>query len=124
MLNSVSVGSIYAIQNPVLNLWNQQRVAGQIQSNNFEQVSLRPVSQSSAQSAQQQISPRDDAAEQGAVLEALRYRPDRPLVQAGTLQQVNPVQAAASFRRVNDLLVSDAQTRDPANRIRTVNVYI
>jgi hypothetical protein len=99
-------------------------VAGQLQTNDFEQVSLRPVTASSAQTAQHEVTPRHEAAEQGAILEGLRYRPERPLMEAGTVQQANPQQAAASFRRVNELLVSDAQTRDPANRIRTVNVYV
>ncbi|MBF0184821.1 MAG: hypothetical protein HQM06_10595 [Magnetococcales bacterium] len=124
MLNSIAVGAVYAIPHPLLNLWNQQRIGAQIQTNNNEQVSLRPVTRADAQAPQQAVVSRNESAEIAAIREALNHRPDRPLLETGTLAPVNPLQATTAFRRVNELLVNDALTRDPANRTKTINVYV
>ena len=122
MFNPLSVSTVYGVPDPLHGYVNLQRASGQILTNNFEQVHVRSVASADPQSGQPAVRSAD-AEEGGAILESLRYRSDRPLQETNTLETASPTQAAAAFRRVSDVLVADSWARDPANRVKTINVF-
>ncbi len=122
MINTISANASFGMFDPLQGYANLQKVNGQIQTNNFEQVHVRSVTSTEQQSGEQAVGSADSA-ERGRLLESLRYRLDRPLVETSVLEKVGPAQAAASFQRMSDFLVSEFRARDPANQVKSISVF-
>lgn len=128
MLNSVSANAIYGLADPLQWYANQQRISGQIKTNDFEQVHSRSVAGSGGVSEESTVKPsidRDAAAtaEELWRIQEFRYnRVGRALPEA-SLDKATPAQAALVYRRVNELLVTSAGVRDAANKTRSISVF-
>ncbi|MEO5362305.1 MAG: hypothetical protein H7838_01585 [Magnetococcus sp. DMHC-8] len=122
MLNTVSANAVLGLPDPLQSHVNLQRVTGQIQTRDFEQVHVRSVTGIDGSSGEQPLGGADSA-ERGRILESLRYRADRPLTPPMAPVPPSPVQAAAEFRRIYDYLVTENAARDPANRAKSISVF-
>lgn len=128
MLNSVSANALYGLADPLQWYANQQKISGQIKTNDFEQVHSRSVAGSGGASGESGIKPsvdRDPAAvaeELWHIQESRYNRVARALPEA-SLDKATPAQAAEVYRRVNELLITSTGARDAANKTKSISVY-
>ncbi|MBF0161441.1 MAG: hypothetical protein HQL88_04050 [Magnetococcales bacterium] len=122
MLNSVSVGAIYGIANPLQGHLDLNRVHAQILTQDFEQIHLRSVTGAAGQGGSAAVESTLERAERGMIRESLRYRPERPLVTV-VLEKISPAQAAARFRQVQGWLEGVAAARQAAHSQTTLSLY-